>query len=237
MRNSIIFILLSLFLIISTDRNERGKKFLNKNHHLFRKLEASDGILMGFNNFEKKSNLIKFNTKIKYPSEDKISPNVVIPINISYTNVEEPDLLYPNCTNNTECNNFYCTYYCSVVITNNNISKVKFNDKDEKYKYKLSSLANITKDISSKKDSDTKNRKFLDRNKISILDDASFSSKSGRHFVVKGDLDSEYASDNIKLIVSKSTYGRELSCKGYKDSYYAYSLDCDTSISSINADL
>ena len=237
MMNSIIFILLSLFLIISTDRNERGKKFLNKNHHLFRKLEASDGILMGFNNFEKKSNLIKFNTKIKYPSEDKISPNVVIPINISYTNVEEPDLLYPNCTNNTECNNFYCTYYCSVVITNNNISKVKFNDKDEKYKYKLSSLANITKDISSKKDSDTKNRKFLDRNKISILDDASFSSKSGRHFVVKGDLDSEYASDNIKLIVSKSTYGRELSCKGYKDSYYAYSLDCDTSISSINADL
>ena len=77
----------------------------------------------------------------------------------------------------------------------------------------------------------------MDRNKISILDDASFSSKSGRHFVVKGDLDSEYASDNIKLIVSKSTYGRELSCKGYKDSYYAYSLDCDTSISSINADL
>ena len=210
MRNSIIFILLSLFLIISTDRNERGKKFLNKKHHLFRKLEESEGILMGFNNFEKKSNLIKFNTKIKYPSEDKISPNVVIPINISYTNVEEPDLLYPNCTN---------------------------NDKDEKYKYKLSSLANITKDISSKKDSDTKNRKFLDRNKISILDDASFSSKSGRHFVVKGDLDSEYASDNIKLIVSKSTYGRELSCKGYKDSYYAYSLDCDTSISSINADL
>ena len=237
MRNSIIFILLSLFLIISTDRNERGKKFLNKNHHLFRKLEASDGILMGFNNFEKKSNLIKFNTKIKYPSEDKISPNVVIPINISYTNVEEPDLLYPNCTNNTECNNFYCTYYCSVVITNNNISKVKFNDKDEKYKYKLSSLANITKDISSKKDSDTKNRKFLDRNKISILDDASFSSKSGRHFVIKGDLDYDYVSDNIKLIVSKSTYGRELSCKGYKDSYYAYSLDCDTSISSINADL
>ena len=239
MRNSIIFILLSLFLIISTDRNERGKKFLNKKHHLFRKLEESEGILMGFNNFEKKSNLIKFNTKIKYPSEDKISQNVVIPINITYTNVEEPDLRYPNCTNNTDCINFYCTYYCSVVITNNNISKVKFNDKDEKYKYKLSSLANITKDISSKKDSDTKNRKILDRNDISILDNASFSSKSGRHFVVKGDLDSDYVSDNIKLIVSKSTYGRELPCKGYKDSYYAYNyyLDCDTSISSINADL
>ena len=68
MRNSIIFILLSLFLIISTDRNERGKKFLNKKHHLFRKLEESEGILMGFNNFEKKNNLIKFNILLKIKS-------------------------------------------------------------------------------------------------------------------------------------------------------------------------
>ena len=51
-------------------------------------------------------------------------------------------------------------------------------------------------------------------------------------------MDYDYVSDNLKLIVSKSTYGRELPCKGYKDSYYAYNyyLDCDTS-TSINADL
>ena len=78
----------------------------------------------------------------------------------------------------------------------------------------------------------------MDRNEIAFLDNASFSSKSGRHFVVKGDLGPEYESDNIKLIVSKSTYGREFPCKGYKDSYYgSYYLDCDTSTSSINADL
>ena len=194
---------------------------------------------MGFKYFEKKSNLIKFNTKIKYSSEDEISQNIVIPINISYTNEKELEVRYPNWTKNTDCIDLYCTYLCSEVITNNNISKIKFNDKDEKYKYKLSSLADVTKDISSEKDSEVENRKILDRNDISILDHASFSIKSGRHFVVKGDMDSEYVSDNIKLIVSKSTYGRELPCKGYKFSYYVYNyyLDCDTSTSSINADL
>ena len=52
-------------------------------------------------------------------------------------------------------------------------------------------------------------------------------------------MDYDYVSDNIKLIVSKSTYGRELPCKDYKDSYYAYNyyLDFNTSTSSINADL
>ena len=239
MRTSIIFILLSLFLIISTDRNEKAKKFLNKNHHLLRKLEISEGILMGFNNFENRSNLIKFNAKIKYPSEEKIKQNVVIPINISFTNEKDPELRRPNCSMNIECNNLYCTYACSETIVNKNISKVKFNDKDENYKYSLSSLANITKDISSKKDSDNKNRKILDRNEITFLENTNIYSKSGRHFVLKGKMDPGYESDNIKLIVSKNTYSRELQCKGYKDKLFPkdYFLECDTSTSSINADL
>ena len=194
---------------------------------------------MGFNNFEKRSNLIKFKTKIKYPSAEKIPQEVIIPINITYTKVNKPDLHHINCSKNIDCIDLYCTYTCSEIIVNNNISKVIFNDKDEKYKYTLSSLAYITKDISSKKDSDIQNRKILDKNKITFLEHANISSKSGRHFVVKGEMASGYESDNIKLIVSKNTYSRELPCKGYKEEFYSnnYFLECDTSTSSINADL
>ena len=194
---------------------------------------------MGFDNFIHKSNYIQFKSKIKYPSDDKISQYVIIPINISYVNVTETDLRYLNYTKNNNCIDSYCTYLCSVLIDNTNITKVKFNDKAENYKYTLSSLANITKDISSKKDSDIKNRKNLKRNDISFLEHAIISSKSGRHFEIKGDFGSNYESDNIKLIVSKNSYSRELPCKGYKDSFYTnnYNLDCDISTSSINADL
>ena len=80
----------------------------------------------------------------------------------------------------------------------------------------------------------------MDIKNISILDNANIFRKSGRHFVIKGELDSDYVSDNIKLIISKNNARRDLSCKGYVDSINLiayYFLDCDTSDSSLNIDL
>ena len=240
MKSFTFIMLLSLFLIISNDKNKRTKKFLNivhKNHHLFRKLEVSEGILMGFDKYSSQSNYFKFKTKVKYPNDNIIKTNITIPINILYNNGKDTESKELFCLNNTNCIDSYCTYECSLQIETQNISKVKFNDKDSTFT--LSSLGNITKDISSQKENDNKNSELLDRANISFLDNSNISLKSGRHFIICGDLKSDFVSNNIKLIISKNTYRRDLSCKGYRDIIYPYKyyLDCDTSISSINADL
>ena len=194
---------------------------------------------MGFDKYSQQGNVFKFKAKVKYHDEDKINHYIIIPVNISYINEKEVNSRDINCTNNTNCIDFYCTYECSLQVENINISKVKFNDKNYNNKYSLSSLCNITKDISSQKENDNKNRGLLDRTNITFLEHANISLKSGRHFVIRGDLDSNFASNNIKLILSKNNYRRDLSCEGYKDAKFPYNyfLDCDTSITSINADL
>ena len=228
--------LLSLFLIASSDRNKKSKQFLNilhRNHHLLRNLQINNGILMGFNKYSQTGNSIRFQTKMKYPPKDNVSANIIIPVKVFYTNSKN-ESYDPNCSNTMDCIENYCTYICIVEAANNNISKVKYNDKGQ---YSLSSLAHLTKDISSQKEKvNNKFSELLDRTNISSLENANISLKSGRHFVISGELDSSFESDNITLILSNN---RELSCKGNLDRYYPhkYFLDCDTSISSINADL
>ena len=241
MRNFIILIQLSLFLIVSSDKNKKANKFLknflfHKNHHLLRKLENSDkNLIIGFDKYShnKEQKIIEFFTKIKFPHADNITSNISIPLNISFYNPKEV------VSKNVECgergrHDSYCTYFCMTDIQNNNISTVKLNDKDNQYF--LTSLADATKVISSQKSNN-----FLNINNITILDHAEIFRKSERHFVIKGELlDSDYESNNIKLIEAINSYGKKLSCKGYEDRVNLmtyYFLDCDISDSPINIDL
>lgn len=182
----------------------------------------------------KTQNTIVFYTKIKYPNADNILSNITIPLTISFTDGTSDVSEYVYCYDLGEHIESYCTYRCQLNVKNNNVSKVKLNDIENKYS--LSSLANVTKDISSQKSNN-----FLNIKDISLLNHSSIFLKSGRHFIIKGELlESEYESKSIKLITSKNTFRKDLSCKGYIDrvklvSYYF--LDCDTSESSINMDL
>ena len=183
----------------------------------------------------KNQKTIQFLAKIKFPNEKDIESEIKIPINISFTDGKEINSENVSCHDTGEHFETFCTYKCQLNVQNNNISKVKLNDKENKYT--LSSLANITKDISSQK----KNN-FLDIKNISTLNQAKIYRKSGSYFVIKGDLDSEYESNNIKLITSKNTYRKELSCKGYKGKEenrleYYYFLNCEIPGSTINMNL
>ena len=240
MRTFIFLMLFSLFLIVSSDKNKKSKKFLktfhfHKNYHPLRNLEASDNILIGFGKYLQNNidNYIEFYTKIKFPYKENITDKISIPVNISYFSPKKVESKNVECTKTEPIDDSYCTYRCRETVQNNNISSVKFNYKDNKYI--LTSLTNATKDISSQE-----SNKFMDIKNISILDNANIFRKSGRHFVIKGELDSDYESDNIKLIISKNNVRRDLSCKGYVDSINLiayYFLDCDTSDSSLNIDL
>ena len=232
--------LLSLFLIVSNYKNKKAKKFLkgfhfHKNHHPLRKLESSDNILIGFDKYfhNLTEKTIEFYTKVKYPHKESIAPKITIPVNISFYKIKDAASQDVECEKADECYDLCCTYRCWASVQNINISKVKFNDKDNKYS--LTSLANATKDISSQE-----SNHLLDIKNISILNHSSIFRKSGNHFIINGELDSDYKSDDIKLIISKNNYRRDLSCKGYIDRIKLiayYFLDCDTSDSSLNMDL
>ena len=99
---------------------------------------------MGFNKYSQAGNSIRFQTKMKYPLNVNDSESIIIPLNISYTNNQSITLHYPNCSK-LDCIENYCTYICSELAENNNISKVKFNDKDQVNKYSLSSLVHLIK--------------------------------------------------------------------------------------------
>ena len=164
-------------------------------------------------------------------------PFIICPLssNPKFLNGKYEDSKNVICYDNGEHIDSFCTYKCQLDVQNNNISKVKLNDKENKYS--LTSLANVTKDISSQKSND-----FLDIKDISTLNHAEIFIKSERHFVIKGELlDSGYESNNMKLITSKNTYRKDLSCKGYTDKdqklIYYYFLDCDIPYSTINMDL
>ena len=186
---------------------------------------------MVFDKYSQQGNVFKFKAKVKYPDKDKIIHHIIIPVNISYTNEKEVNYSDINCDNNN-CIDFYFIYECSLQIESARVSKVKFNGKNYNNKYSLSHIANKTKVTSSQKENDNKNSGLLDRININFLEHDNISLKLGRHFEISGDLDSNFASDNIKLILSKNIYRRDLTCEGYKDTKFPYNyfLDCDSLI-------
>ena len=229
---SFLLFLSNLFIALSFGRKEKinkNLKNLNKEFATLRKLTIQEGVLIGFDNFKKKKNIIMFDTYYFFDDILKIEGA----FNMSLTIVPENSLRNLDDDINAICRlrsiDPLYIYNCTAIYPKN-ISSIKF--KDEDYNGTISSLAEASKNSIQNAKKGLLSKALVFKN----LTNSKIVQQSGTSFEIRGDgLTKDDSSNNIKLVAFNNGGRQEFSCNGNTEGE-DYSLQC-TSYRTINADL